>query len=117
MIKLKVGIIREEKIPHDKRVPLIPAQCRQVMNEFPQVEIVVQPCEWRAFKDEEFIKEGIKTQEDISDCDILLGIKEVPVDKEVLGVQLVEKSNSNVESDKLDPEFEKTKKVLRITVG
>ncbi len=80
MSKIKVGIIREEKIPHDKRVPLIPEQCSIVQNEFP-IDLVIQPCEWRAFKNEEFSNAGIKLQEDISDRDILLGIKEVPVDK------------------------------------
>lgn len=78
MKKFKAGIIREEKKPYDKRVPLTPAQCKQVMSEFPGIEIVVQPSEWRAFKDSEFTGEGIKMQEDLSDCDYLIGIKEVP---------------------------------------
>ncbi len=78
MKNLKVALIREGKVPHDKRVPLIPAQCRQFVNENPEIELVVQPSGWRAFKDEEFVKEGIKLQEDVSDCDILIGIKEVP---------------------------------------
>lgn len=78
MKKIKVAIIREGKIPHDKRVPLIPTQCRQVISQFPEVELVVQPSEWRAFKDEEFRAEGLQVLEDISDADIFLGIKEVP---------------------------------------
>jgi saccharopine dehydrogenase (NAD+, L-lysine-forming) len=78
MKKVKLAIIREGKIPHDKRVPLIPSQCKQLMTEFPDVEIVVQPSEWRAFKDEEFKAAGVNVNEKISDADIFMGIKEVP---------------------------------------
>jgi len=79
MKNIKVAIIREGKIPHDKRVPLIPSQCRQFINENPTIDLVVQPSSWRAFKNEEFEKEGIRLQEDLNDCDILMGIKEVPI--------------------------------------
>ena len=78
MKKMKIAILREGKIPHDKRVCLTPSQCKQVINEFPEIELVVQPSSWRAFKDDEFIKEGITVKEEIDDCDILIGIKEVP---------------------------------------
>ncbi len=78
MNKLKVAIIREGKVPHDKRTPLIPSQCTQILHDFPNIELVVQPSPWRAFKDEEYVKEGLNLQEDLSDCDILIGIKEVP---------------------------------------
>ncbi len=78
MNKLKVAIIREGKVPHDKRTPLIPSQCTQILHDFPNIELVVQPSPWRAFKDEEYVKEGLILQEDLSDCDIFIGIKEVP---------------------------------------
>jgi saccharopine dehydrogenase (NAD+, L-lysine-forming) len=78
MKKLKVGIIREGKMPRDKRVPFTPEQCMMISKEFPNVDLVVQPSEWRSFKDKEYVEAGIKMQEDISDCDILVGIKEVP---------------------------------------
>ncbi len=78
MTKLKVGILREEKVPHDKRVPFTPEQCKLIIRDFPNVELVVQPSDWRAFKNEEYKHEGISLQEDVSDCDILIGIKEVP---------------------------------------
>jgi len=38
---------------------------------------VIQPSEWRSFKDEEYVKAGVCLKEDVSDCDILIGIKEV----------------------------------------
>jgi saccharopine dehydrogenase (NAD+, L-lysine-forming) len=78
MSKMKIGIIREGKVPHDQRVPFTPEQCLMIVREFPNVVIVVQPSAWRCFKDEEYVSAGISMQEDISDCDILMGIKEVP---------------------------------------
>ena len=77
MSKFKVGIIREGKNPPDKRVPLTPAQCIEVLNKFPNVEITVQTSPVRAIKDEEYTKLGIPVQEDLSHCDILMGVKEV----------------------------------------
>ncbi len=78
MPQIKLGIIREGKVPHDKRVPFTPEQCIMIMKEFPGVEIVVQPSDWRCFKNEEYLEAGVKMQEDVSGCDILMGIKEVP---------------------------------------
>ena len=75
---LKLGILREEKNPHDKRVAFTPEQCTYVNNNFGSLEVIVQPSEWRSYTNEEYLSEGVKMQEDISDCDILLGIKEVP---------------------------------------
>src|SRR5436189_607062 len=85
MKKMKVGILREGKMPHDKRVALIPSQCRQVLEIYPEIDLVVQPSSWRTFADEEFKKGGIILQEDLSDCDILLGIKEVPINEMMPG--------------------------------
>ena len=76
--KLRLGILREGKVPRDRRVPFTPAQCRQIMEEFPHVEVMVQSSDWRAFKDEEYTTAGIAITEDLSSCDILMGIKEVP---------------------------------------
>src|ERR1041384_2747011 len=78
MSKIKLGIIKEEKIPRDKRVPFTPDQCKLILKEFPNVELFVQPCDYRCYKNEEYEKAGITLQEDISGCDIMMGIKEVP---------------------------------------
>ena len=74
---MKIGILREEKVLHDKRVAFTPDQCLLIESSFPNVEIVVQPSDWRCYKNEEYINKGVKMVEDISDCDILIGIKEV----------------------------------------
>lgn len=82
---LKVGLIREGKVPYDKRVPLTPEQCVQLKALFPDVQLYVQPSPWRAFKDEEYAALGVEMKEDVSDCDILIGIKEVPKDQLIAG--------------------------------
>ncbi len=77
---MKLGIIREGKTPPDKRVPLSPQQCAEVKTRFPDLELVVQPSPIRKFKDSEYAELGIELNEDLSDCDVLMGVKEVPLD-------------------------------------
>ncbi len=77
---MKVGIIREGKTPPDKRVPLSPEQCALVKKQYPNIELVVQPSPIRKFQDDEYRENGIELQEDLSDCDVLFGVKEVPLD-------------------------------------
>ena len=75
---MKLGIIREGKIPHDKRVAFTPEQCLFIQQNFKDIQIVVQPSEWRCYTDDEYTGKGIKISEDLSDCELLFGIKEVP---------------------------------------
>ncbi len=82
---MKLGILREEKTPHDKRVPFTPEQCVFIQNNFKNVEVVIQPSDWRSYKNEEYISKGIKMSEDVSDCDILFGVKEVPKKNLIVG--------------------------------
>lgn len=80
MEKIVIGVIREGKVPPDFRVPLTPTQCVEVMNKYPNVKVVVQTSPVRRFKDSEYADLGIEVREDMSDCDILMGVKEVPID-------------------------------------
>ena len=82
---MKVGILREGKTPPDKRVPLTPEQCAEVQQKFPKVKILVQPSPIRSFKDEEYSGLGIQLKEDLSECDVLLGVKEVRVEDFIKG--------------------------------
>ena len=82
---MKVGIIREGKTPPDKRVPLTPDQCVEVQNKFPDVTIYVQPSSVRCFNDDEYSKLGIELHENLNDCDVLLGVKEVLIDSFIEG--------------------------------
>lgn len=75
---MKIGIIREGKIPPDSRVALTPAQCAFIMKNFP-LEVVVEPSPVRCYKDEEYEAAGIHLTDFFYDCDLLMGIKEVPV--------------------------------------
>lgn len=77
---MKIGLIREGKVPPDKRVPLTPKQCRLLETRYPHVKIVVQPSPIRAYTDEAYAAEGIEINENLSDCDIILGVKEVNIE-------------------------------------
>ena len=74
-------IIRETKIPRDTRVPLNPIQCAVLKLKYPNLNIVVQPCAYRCYSDEEYHLEEIDLQENLDDCDYLMGIKEVSYDQ------------------------------------
>jgi alanine dehydrogenase len=80
MNTVKLGIIREGKVPPDKRVPLTPSQCKSLLETYPHLEIVVQPSPIRAFSDQEYLDAGLPMSEDLSDCDIIIGVKEVNID-------------------------------------
>ncbi|MBK9530801.1 MAG: alanine dehydrogenase [Chitinophagaceae bacterium] len=77
---LKIGLIREGKIPHDNRVALTPAQCKWLQKNFDDVQVAAQHSEIRCYTDQEYERAGVEVREDISDCNLFLGIKEVPVD-------------------------------------
>lgn len=78
---LQIGLIREEKQPHDNRVAFTPQQCHWIIRNYPDVAITVQPSSWRCFSNDEYLKAGISIAEDLSHCHVLLGIKEVPPEK------------------------------------
>ncbi|MGB0171508.1 MAG: NAD(P)-dependent oxidoreductase [Flavobacteriales bacterium] len=78
---MKIGIIREGKVPPDQRVPLTPTQCAEVLARFPYIELAVQPSDVRRITDAEYREAGVDLQEDLGDCDVLFGVKEVPVDQ------------------------------------
>jgi len=75
---MKIGVLKEEKVPADKRVPLTPKQCRVLLNTYPKLEIAVKSSGIRCFADEMYIAEGIQVVNDLFDCDVLIGVKEVP---------------------------------------
>ena len=78
MAKLKIGIIREGKIPVDRRVALTPTQAQEVMKKF-DVEIVAQRSEIRCFSDSDYAAVGIEVVDSLEDCQVILGVKEVPI--------------------------------------
>ncbi len=74
---LKVGLLRETKNPPDRRVPLTPPQVIALEELYPEVEFFVQPSDIRCYSNEEYEYLNIPLKEDLSDCDILMGVKEV----------------------------------------
>jgi NAD/NADP transhydrogenase alpha subunit len=76
-----IGLIREGKTPPDKRVALTPQQCAEVMQRYPHVRILAEPSPARCYRDEEYADAGAVVTTDLSNCNVLLGIKEVPVDQ------------------------------------
>ena len=74
-----IGLIREGKIPSDNRVAFTPAQCKWILQHFPQVTIEVQSSPHRCFSDKEYKAAGIKVVDELSVCDLVFGIKEIPV--------------------------------------
>jgi len=75
---MKIGIIKERKNPPDRRVVLIPKKCKELLGQFPQLTIKVESSKDRFFTDTDYEIEGIEVVDDVSDCDVLLGVKEVP---------------------------------------
>ena len=75
---MNIGILKEEKFPADKRVAFSPNQCKKIISLYPNINIYVQKSDIRCYNDEEYIKSGINVVDDVSNCDILFGIKEVP---------------------------------------
>lgn len=76
---LTIGLIREGKTPPDNRVALTPAHCRWILKNQPGIRIIVQPSKNRCFSDQEYALAGVEMSDDLGPCDILFGIKEVPV--------------------------------------
>ena len=74
---MKIGLIKETKIPVDNRVALSPDQMAALQKRFPDHAFAVQSSGTRAFSDEEYRDAGLQVVDDVSDCDLLFGIKEV----------------------------------------
>ncbi|MDX2189356.1 MAG: NAD(P)-dependent oxidoreductase [Bacteroidota bacterium] len=77
MFLFNIGLLRETKIPTDKRVPFTPLQCKDIEKKYSQIKFKVQSSKIRTILDAEYKALGIKVVEQIDDCDVLMGIKEV----------------------------------------
>lgn len=85
MSKIKIGILKEGKVPVDHRVAITPAQARQIKNSHKDVEIICQHSDVRCFNDDNYISNDIEMSDDISSCDVLFGVKEVPLKNLIAG--------------------------------
>ena len=75
---MKFGIIKERKNPPDRRVVFSPAKLQEFQKQFSNAIIKVESSDIRVFSDEAYRKAGFEVVNDVSDCDVLLGVKEVP---------------------------------------
>lgn len=76
---MKIGIIRETKNPPDRRVPITPVQCLELEQKYPDLEIIVEPSPNRCFTDDEYRAVGANISDDLSECEIMIGVKEVDI--------------------------------------
>ncbi|HYG04388.1 MAG TPA: NAD(P)-dependent oxidoreductase [Chryseosolibacter sp.] len=81
MKEIQIGIIREGKMPPDKRVPFTPLQAEEIQQRFPEVKVICQESEIRCFRDDEYRQLDVAVQKDVTGCEILMGIKEVPIEQ------------------------------------
>lgn len=76
---MKIGIIAERKNPPDRRVVFSPEKLVKLKKEFPDIEITIEPSKIRVFPDQDYKDKGFKVSDDMSECDVLIGVKEVPI--------------------------------------
>lgn len=74
------ALITERKNPPDKRVVLTPSLCIEFKERYPEARLIVEKSDVRVFTDQEYIDAGFEVLEDISQADVLLGVKEVPIE-------------------------------------
>lgn len=77
---MRFGIIKEKKTPPDRRVVFAPEELKNLSNAHPEIEIKVESSDIRVFKDREYQDLGFQVTDDISDCDVFFGVKEVPIE-------------------------------------
>lgn len=74
-----IALVKETKSPVDNRVALTPAQMAQLQRDYPNDRFVVQASDTRCFTDDQYRAAGIDVVDDMSTCDVLMGIKEVNI--------------------------------------
>ena len=82
---IKFALIKERKTPPDRRVVFSPEKLKEVVRRFPEASFKVEASDLRIFPDSAYEEAGFEVSEDVSDCDVLLGVKEVPVDALIPG--------------------------------
>lgn len=76
-MSVKIGIRHEDKYAMEKRAPLIPRHVEYLNNKY-NVQFVVQSSAKRIFKDWEYRSAGAEVSADLSDCPVIMGVKEIP---------------------------------------
>lgn len=77
---MKFAIIKERKNPPDRRVVFSPEKLAEARAQFPQAEFIVESSDIRVFPDSAYKALGFEVTDDVSGCDVMLGVKEVPIE-------------------------------------
>jgi len=77
---MKFGIIKERKNPPDRRVVFSPGKLQEFKKNYPEAVIKVESSDIRVFSNEAYKAAGLEVTENVSDCDVLFGVKEVPIE-------------------------------------
>lgn len=77
---MKFAIIKERKNPPDRRVVFSPSKIAEAKAKYPEATFKVEASDIRVFPDEAYVSKGFEVTKDVSDCDVMIGVKEVPVD-------------------------------------
>ncbi|MAT90841.1 MAG: alanine dehydrogenase [Flavobacteriaceae bacterium] len=72
------ALIKERKNPPDRRVVFSPQACHEAMEAFPEANIIAEHSDIRVFPDQAYQVAGVLVKEDVSEADVMLGVKEVP---------------------------------------
>lgn len=76
---MKFALIKERKNPPDRRVVFSPQALEKLKTDFPEAELVIESSDIRVFKDSEYSNLGFTVSNDVTDADVMLGVKEVPI--------------------------------------
>ena len=107
MERIKVGVLRETKNPPDRRVVVSPEAAKLMTEKFPNIDLVIQTSENRCFIDQEYKDLGLTLVDDVSDCDILMGVKEVAKSKLIANKKYLFFSHTAKEQDYNRPLLQK----------
>jgi len=77
---MKFGIIKERKNPPDRRVVFSPNELAKLKQLYNEAIVEVESSDIRIFTDVQYKSMGITVTEDVSECDVLFGVKEVPIE-------------------------------------
>lgn len=79
-MSITFAIIKERKNPPDRRVVFSPSKLKEAASKFPDAKFIVESSDVRVFSDDQYRAAGFEVKDDVSEADVMLGVKEVPLD-------------------------------------
>lgn len=84
MEQFVIGILKESK-EKERRVSLTPADAELLLKNYPNLLIKAEPSEKRVYSNQQYSNAGVEITNNLSDCDLLVGLKEVDIHKIIPG--------------------------------